>query len=193
MPLPHYTQSRASSQRFEPIQPNLFEVTIFSPLGDDTGLILEQVNSIGGLNNLNPSVDAVGQKYKFADRSYAGMPSSTVVDLTVNFTLNLNEANENYIYNMVTLAIIIIVIAILIMLIKAEGFRKYSLILVLGGSLGNLFDRIYYSAVPDFIDFRINNFHWFVFNVADIFITLGIICLIFDEIFVNNNKNENLV
>jgi len=99
--------------------------------------------------------------------------------------------NENFIYNMVTLAITIIVITILIMVIKAKGFRKYSLILVLGGSLGNLFDRIYYSAVPDFIDFHINNFHWFVFNVADIFITLGIICLIFDEIFVNNNENEN--
>ena len=125
------------------------------------------------------------------------------VDIYINSYLNfyliwnkgiafgLLSYNENYIYNMVTLAITIIVIAILIMLIKAEGFRKYSLILVLGGSLGNLFDRIYYSAVPDFIDFHINNFHWFVFNVADIFITLGIICLIFDEIFVNNNENEN--
>ena len=99
MPLPHYTQARASSQRFEPIQPNLFEVTIFSPLGDDTGLILEQVKTIGGLNNLNPSIDAVSQKYKFADRSYAGMPGQTFVDLTLNFTLNLNEANENYMYN----------------------------------------------------------------------------------------------
>ena len=99
MPLPHYTQSRASSQRFEPIQPNLFEVTIFSPLGDDTGLILEQVNSIGGLNALNPSIDAIGQKYKFADRSFASMPGSTFVDLTLDLSLNLNEANENYIYN----------------------------------------------------------------------------------------------
>lgn len=99
MPLPHYTQSRASTQRFEPIQPNLFEVTIFSPLGDDTGLILESVKNIGGLNALNPTVDAIGQKYKFADRSYAGMPSQTFADITVNFTLNLNDANENYIYN----------------------------------------------------------------------------------------------
>jgi hypothetical protein len=99
MPLPHYTQSRASSQRFEPLQPNLFEVTIFSPLGDDTGLILEQVNSIGGLNALNPSIDAIAQKYKFADRSFASMPAQTFVDLTLNFSLNLNEANENYIYN----------------------------------------------------------------------------------------------
>jgi len=99
MPLPHYTQSRASSQRYEPVQPNLFEVTVFSPLGDDTGLILEQVKTIGGLNNLNPYVDAIGQKYKFADRSFASMPGQTFMDLTVNFSLNLNEANENYIYN----------------------------------------------------------------------------------------------
>jgi len=99
MPLPHYTQSRASSQRYEPVQPNLFEVTVFSPLGDDTGLILEQVKTIGGLNNLNPAVDAIGQKYKFADRSFASMPGQTFMDLTVNFSLNLNEANENYIYN----------------------------------------------------------------------------------------------
>ena len=99
MPLPHYTQSRASSQRYEPIQPNLFEVTVFSPLGDDTGLILEQVKTIGGLNNLNPAVDAIGQKYKFADRSFASMPGQTFMDLTINFSLNLNEANENYIYN----------------------------------------------------------------------------------------------
>ena len=99
MPLPHYTQSRASSQRYEPVQPNLFEVTVFSPLGDDTGLIFEQVKTIGGLNNLNPAVDAIGQKYKFADRSFASMPGQTFMDLTVNFSLNLNEANENYIYN----------------------------------------------------------------------------------------------
>ena len=99
MPLPHYTQSRASSQRYEPVQPNLFEVTVFSPLGDDTGLILEQVKTIGGLNNLNPAVDAIGQKYKFADRSFASMPGQTFMDLTINFSLNLNEANENYIYN----------------------------------------------------------------------------------------------
>ena len=99
MPLPHFTQARASTQRYEPVQPNLFEVTVFTPNGDDTGLILEHVRTIGGLNNLNPAVEAIGQKYKFADRSYAGMPSQTFVDLTMNFTLNLNDANENYIYN----------------------------------------------------------------------------------------------
>ena len=69
-----------------------------------------------------------------------------------------------------------------------EMFFRYSLLIVFGGSLGNLFDRIYYSAVPDFIDFHINNFHWFVFNIADIFITIGIVCLIFDEILNDSKK-----
>ena len=101
--------------------------------------------------------------------------------------------NESFIYNSITGIIIIISIIILIMIYKNDGFKKISLIFVLGGALGNLFDRIYYSAVPDFIDLHFNDFHWFVFNVADIFITLGIICLIFDEIFVNNKKNEKFI
>ena len=76
------------------------------------------------------------------------------------------------------------------MAIKSNGFKRLSLIIVFGGSIGNLFDRIYYSAVPDFIDFHIMGYHWFVFNIADIFITMGIICLILDEIFNDNKKNE---
>ena len=66
---------------------------------------------------------------------------------------------------------------------RSSGFEKLSYIMIIGGSLGNIFDRIFYSAVPDFIDFHINNFHWFIFNVADIFITIGIIFLISIEIF----------
>ena len=89
-----------------------------------------------------------------------------------------------------TFVIVTITIVLLIMISKTNGFKKYSLLIVFGGSIGNIFDRIYYSAVPDFIDFHIKDFHWFVFNVADMFITLGIICLIFDEIFINNKKNE---
>ena len=98
--------------------------------------------------------------------------------------------NETLIYNIITLLIFILIIVIIIITLKSEGLKKYSLILVLGGSLGNFFDRVYYSAVPDFIDFHVNDFHWFIFNVADIFITLGIICLIYVEIFYNNKKNE---
>ena len=101
--------------------------------------------------------------------------------------------DEAYIYNLVSLVIIIITFIILIMIIKSNGFKKYCLISIFGGSIGNLFDRIYYSAVPDFIDFHINNYHWFVFNVADIFITLGVICLIYAEIFFNNSKNEESI
>ena len=71
------------------------------------------------------------------------------------------------------------------MVIKAKNLSVYFLITILGGSLGNLFDRLYYSAVPDFIDFHIAGFHWFVFNAADIFITIGIICLIIVEMFPN--------
>ena len=78
------------------------------------------------------------------------------------------------------------------MVINNVSFKRYSLILVFGGSLGNLFDRIYYSAVPDFIDFHINEYHWFVFNAADIFITIGVLCLILDEMFINNKKNEKI-
>tara|TARA_B100000787_G_scaffold68626_1_gene50475 strand:+ start:446 stop:937 length:492 start_codon:yes stop_codon:yes gene_type:complete len=100
--------------------------------------------------------------------------------------------NESFIYNIITGIIIIICIVVTVMIYVNSGLKFYSLIFVLGGALGNLFDRMYYSAVPDFIDFHINGFHWFVFNVADIFITLGIICLIFDEIFVNNKKNEKI-
>ena len=73
------------------------------------------------------------------------------------------------------------------MIIKNKGFKKYSLLMILGGALGNVFDRIFYKAVPDFIDFHINNFHWFIFNVADIFITIGIIFLISFEIFGKKN------
>ena len=119
----------------------------------------------------------------------------------LNFYLIWNEGiafgllsfNESFIYNIITSIIVIITIIVLVMIANSKGFKKYSLIFVFGGSIGNLFDRIYYSAVPDFIDFHINDFHWFVFNVADIFITLGIICLIFDEIFLNNKKNEKIV
>ena len=77
------------------------------------------------------------------------------------------------------------------MIFKSNIYRKFLLLMTLGGSLGNLFDRLYYSAVPDFIDIHYENYHWFVFNVADIFISFGIICLIFDEIFFNNRKSQN--
>ena len=102
----------------------------------------------------------------------------------------LLSIDVNFIYNLISLLIATVTIIILIMAIKAKGIKKYSLITVFSGSIGNLYDRVYYSAVPDFIDFHVNNFHWFIFNVADIFISIGVICLIYVEIFLNNGKND---
>ena len=130
--------------------------------------------------------------------------SEANVDIYINPYLNfyliwnkgiafgLFSFEETVFYQVISLVIFIISIVIIFMIVNSEGLKKYSLILILGGALGNLFDRIYYSAVPDFIDFHINDFHWFVFNVADIFITLGIMCLILDEIIFYKKNNETM-
>jgi len=97
--------------------------------------------------------------------------------------------NEKIFYNILTIIILIIILIIFIMTIKSHGVKKYLLLMILGGALGNLFDRIFYKAVPDFIDFHIGNFHWFIFNVADIFITIGIIFMVIIELFNKNQKS----
>ena len=96
--------------------------------------------------------------------------------------------DKNYLYNLLTILIIVLIIIIFFMILKSKGLKKYSLLMVLGGALGNLYDRIYFKAVPDFIDFHIGNFHWFIFNVSDIFISLGVLFLISLELI--NNKKE---
>ena len=108
----------------------------------------------------------------------------------LNFNLIWNEGiafglfsfNEKIYYNLLTIFICLIVAVIIWLMLRSKGFEKLSYIMIIGGSFGNVFDRIFYSAVPDFIDIHINNFHWFIFNVADIFITIGIIFLISFEI-----------
>ena len=100
--------------------------------------------------------------------------------------------NEAYLYNILSLIISILVVALVRMSLKSLGFQRYSLLMIVGGALGNLHDRVFYNAVPDFIDFHIGNFHWFVFNIADIFITLGVISMILMEFIGNNNKDEKI-
>ena len=95
---------------------------------------------------------------------------------------------EKFEYNLLTGLIIIIISIVFWMIIKTKGLEKYGFLMILGGALGNIFDRLYYSAVPDFIDIYYKNFHWFVFNVADIFITLGVLMLIINEINIKNHK-----
>jgi signal peptidase II len=97
--------------------------------------------------------------------------------------------DEMYLYNMLTALIIVITLIVLIILLNSNGLRKYAMMCIFGGSLGNLYDRISYSGVPDFIDLHINEFHWFIFNIADIFITLGVVSMILLELF-NNDKSK---
>ena len=127
--------------------------------------------------------------------------SGTNIDFYINSFLNfylvwntgvgfgLASMEVGIYYHILTLIIVIINIVLIYFLIKSKGVYMYLFALIIGGSLGNLFDRMYYYAVPDFIDLHLGNFHWFIINVADIFITVGIIGLIFSELI---KKEKNL-
>ena len=116
----------------------------------------------------------------------------------INITLIWNEGiafgllsfDQNNLYNLLTLLIIIVIFIIGWMTVKSHGLKKYSLIMILGGAIGNLYDRIFFKAVPDFIDFHVGDFHWFIFNFADVFITLGVFFMILLEI-IDNNRNKS--
>ena len=109
----------------------------------------------------------------------------------LNFNLIWNEGiafglfsfDQELYYNFLTIIIILVTTIILWMIIKTKGVEKIAFLMIFGGSLGNIFDRLVYSSVPDFIDLHYNNFNWFIFNVADIFISIGIILLIYLEFF----------
>ena len=122
------------------------------------------------------------------------------VNITINSFLNvilvwnagigfgLLQFDQTFVYNLITILIFLINLLIIYLLFNAEKLHKIFFAMILGGSLGNLYDRVYYSAVPDFIDLNYNGYHWFVFNVADIFITIGIFTLIFIELLKKNEK-----
>ena len=103
----------------------------------------------------------------------------------------LASMETNIYYHILTSIIIIVNIGLIYFLVKSKGIFSYLIAIIIGGSLGNLFDRIYYYAVPDFIDLHIGNYHWFIFNVADIFITIGIIGLIFIELTKKEKISKN--
>ena len=99
--------------------------------------------------------------------------------------------DDTKLYNILTLLILIIILVIVFMISKSVGLKKFALLMILGGALGNCFDRIIYKAVPDFIDFHIGNFHWFIFNVSDIFITIGLILIVIMELIDRPKKSDN--
>ena len=103
----------------------------------------------------------------------------------------LISIETNIYYHIVTLIIVMINIGLIFFLVKSKGAYAYLIAIIIGGSLGNLFDRIYYYAVPDFIDLHLGNYHWFIFNVADIFITVGIIGLILVELVKKEKISKN--
>ena len=133
----------------------------------------------------------------YLDKKFLG--SELISSKFLNIRLIWNEGiafgllsfNETIFYNALTFLILIIILIIFFMVSKSNGIKKFSLMMILGGAIGNVYDRIFYRAVPDFIDFHIGNFHWFIFNVADIFITLGIIFMIMLEI-KDTNKEKKL-
>ena len=103
----------------------------------------------------------------------------------------LAAMETNIYYHILTSMIAIINIGLIFFLIKSKGIHVYLIALIIGGSLGNLFDRIYYYAVPDFVDLHLGDYHWFIFNVADIFITVGIIGLILIELLKKEKVSKN--
>ena len=98
--------------------------------------------------------------------------------------------DHNNLYNLLTTIISVIIVIIFTMMIQQEGLKKYALSMIFGGAIGNLYDRIFFKAVPDFIDLHVGNFHWFTFNIADIFISFGLLMLILWEILPINKDYE---
>ena len=142
------------------------------------------------------SFDRISKIYViYLDKKLFGSEIFSSKFLNINLIWNegiafgLFSFNEKIFYNILTILILIIIFIIFIMAIKSDGFKKFTFLMILGGALGNVFDRLFYKAVPDFIDFHIGNFHWFIFNVADIFITIGIFFMVVIELF-NKNHTE---
>ena len=131
------------------------------------------------------------------DKKFPGSEIFASKYLNINLIWNegiafgLLSFDQENLYNFLTILIILIIFFIFIMTLKSNGLKKLALIMILGGALGNAFDRILYKAVPDFFDFHIGNFHWFIFNIADIFITLGVIFMILLEM-TDKTNNSNL-
>ena len=130
----------------------------------------------------------------YLDKKFLG--SEIFSSKFLNITLIWNEGiafgllsfGQKYLYNIITIIILIIILGIIYMIINSNGLKMYSLLMILGGALGNAFDRLFYKAVPDFIDLHLGDLHWFIFNIADIFISLGVIFMILFELIGINEK-----
>ena len=161
-----------------------------------------KINNLGKKFFINSSlvififlIDRLSKIYViYLDKKFLGSEIYSSKFLNINLIWNdgiafgLFSFEKNFLYNFLTVFILIIILLIAYMVKKNEGLKKYSLLMVLGGALGNVFDRLLNKSVPDFIDFHIGNFHWFIFNIADVFITIGVIFMILLEITDNNSR-----
>lgn len=141
-------------------------------------------------------LDRISKEYviNLNDNSFG---KELVISKNLNISLIWNEGiafglfsfDKTNLYNYLTVFIGLVILFLIYLALVTVNYKKYFLLLIIGGALGNFCDRILYSAVPDFIDFHVGNFHWFTFNVADIFITLGVIFMILFE-FTDNSKKQ---
>jgi len=133
--------------------------------------------------------------YLSEKNNYSQIFSSKFLDIHLiwneGIAFGLLSSSETYFYNLISIIIAIIIFILFLMIIRSKGLKKLLFISILGGAIGNFYDRMVYKAVPDFIDFHIYDFHWFIFNIADIFISIGVFFMILYEIIDNNSeKNE---
>ena len=127
-------------------------------------------------------------KKLFGSEIYTSKFLNIILVWNEGIAFGLFSFNKENFYDILTGLIFLIIFGIIFVSIRSKGFQRFSYLMILGGAFGNVFDRVINRAVPDFIDFHLGNFHWFIFNVADIFITIGVIFMIIFELFINNQK-----
>ena len=162
-------------------------------------MILKKFNKIFLINILLVSfiflLDRISKIYVinldkkiFGSEIYTSKFLNIILVWNEGIAFGLFSFNKENFYDILTGLIFLIILGVFYISIRSKGFQRFSYLMILGGAMGNVFDRVITRAVPDFIDFHIGNFHWFIFNVADIFITIGVIFMIIFELFINNQK-----
>ena len=127
----------------------------------------------------------------FGSEIYTSKFLNIILVWNEGIAFGLFSFNKENFYDILTGLIFLIILGVFYISIRSKGFQRFSYLMILGGAMGNVFDRVINRAVPDFIDFHIGNFHWFIFNVADIFITIGVFFMILSELIIDNKKKKN--
>ena len=140
------------------------------------------------LDRISKSIVINFNQNSLSDELYSSKFLNIQLIWNKGIAFGLFSFDQNSLYNLLTILISLIVLVILYLIFKSKGIAKYALLMIFSGALGNLYDRILYKAVPDFIDVHINGYHWFIFNISDIFISIGVIIMIFFEILTNKKK-----